>query len=635
MSHSFTLFEVSFEVCNKIGGIYTVLSTRAQTLVERFGDDYLTIGPWLPSDTERRIPFDEEPLDERLRAACEKLGLVLRQGRWRIPGAPRALLVDFSSLYDDKDAHFARLWEDFQVDSITGDWDYVEPVLFSLAAAQVIEAWCELSGTDRPVVAQFHEWMCGAGLLHLKRRCPNIGTVFTTHATMLGRALSSTGRSPEDGLGGQTPEQLAEESGVVAKHSLESITAREADVFTTVSQITARESELLLGRAPDPLLPNGIDLEVVGGLAGDQDRGAARERLATLASRFLGEDVSDSAFLCVSGRYEFKNKGIDVLLDALARLKDEPGRRIVLFVLVPAGHKGLNPTLAQREHDPEAGGPGPLGLSTHEPESFEHDPVHERCGQLGLDNALGSRIRIVQIPVYLDGADGFVDLPTRPPCAPWTCRPSLPITSRGATPPRRAWRWACRRSPRTTPASAAGRGRRASDRRTACGCSSACSVTSPRSWPSWPSRSARSSPRRTRPNGWPTRVAPPPRGPPGRSSSTTTSAPGAPRFIAPTSGRRSPCPYPRPSRPSVAWLPTTSGAGGPGPRSSSSSSRPDSGARPVIRPCACSTACLPRRSNASRRTPTTSPDSTAWSRPWTPTWPRSLPSGPCPRASPV
>ena len=409
MSHDFTLFEISFEVCNKIGGIYTVLSTRARTLVERFGDDYVTIGPWLPSVTDRH--FDEEPVDAALAEACVKHGLILRQGRWTIPGRPRALLVDFSSLYADKDAHFARLWEDFQVDSISGGWDYVEPVLFSLAAAMVIESWYELSESREPVIAQFHEWMCGAGLLHLHRRSPQVATVFTTHATMLGRALSSTGRSPEDGLGGGTAPELAKQSGVVAKHSLESITAREADVFTTVSEITARESELLLGRRPDPLLPNGIDLDVVASLAGDCDRASARARMAMLASRFLGQDVGGAAFVCVSGRYEFKNKGIDVLLDALARLKDAPGRRIVLFILVPAGHKGLKAALREREADPHAGGEGALGLSTHELEDVDHDPVHLHCARVGLDNAPGSRIKIVQIPVYLDGADGWVDLP--------------------------------------------------------------------------------------------------------------------------------------------------------------------------------------------------------------------------------
>ena len=337
----------------------------------------------------------------------------MQVGRWEVPGRPLTVLIEFSSLYEKKDGILAGLWESYQVDSIAGDWDYVEPVLFGHAAGQVIERWWDEfhAPQHRRAVAQFHEWMTGSGLLHLKRTSPGIGTVFTTHATMLGRALSSLGRSPADGLGDDTAADLAREHNVTAKHSLEGACAREADVFTTVSTITAEEAELLHERQPDPVLPNGIDLEAIDAMAGSSGRDDTRARLGQLTSTFLGEDTSDAVFLGISGRYEFHNKGIDLLLDSLADVNAEPGRPIVLFVLVPAGNSGLKAELRQREGRPLGELEGPVGVSTHNLFDPAGDPVQQRCTQLGLDNAPGARVKVVQVPIYLSAHDDFLQLP--------------------------------------------------------------------------------------------------------------------------------------------------------------------------------------------------------------------------------
>jgi phosphorylase/glycogen(starch) synthase len=412
------LFEVSFEVCNKVGGIHTVLSTKASTLVEKYGDDYVCIGPWLLRDEGRtRIPFLPEGGPDSPHAefedACRDMGVPVRVGRWDIPGKPRTILVDFSNQYEKKDGILAGLWETYKVDSLQGNWDYVEPVLFGDSAGKVIQRWWEdyYAPQHRRAVAQFHEWMTAAGLLYLKRHCPGIGTVFTTHATMLGRALSTQGRSPEDGLGNDTADELAGEHGVSAKHSLEVACAREADVFTTVSEITADETALLLGRRPAPVLPNGIDLAVVDALAGPTPRAEIRTKLARFAGAFLGEDVSDAAFLGISGRYEFHNKGVDLALDALADVAAAQGRRVVLFVLVPAGNSGPRPELKERLAKVGAAHDGPLGVSTHNLFNSADDAVHKRCAELKLDNAPGSRVKVVHVPVYLGPNDGFLDEP--------------------------------------------------------------------------------------------------------------------------------------------------------------------------------------------------------------------------------
>ncbi len=404
----FQLFEISWEVCNKVGGIHTVLSSKAKTAVERLGDDYITVGPQVLAGAGAQVPFDDEPGHEAFLESCRRIGIPVRIGRWRIPGRPRCLLVGFSGLYERKDGVLSGLWERHKVDSLAGDWDYVEPVLFGIAVGMVIERWWEeyLAPFHKRAVVQAHEWMTGSALLHLKERIPSIGTVFTTHATMLGRSMASTGTLPQQGLGGKTPEQLAIDHHVRAKHSMESTCARSADVFTTVSAITAAEAELLHGRKPEVLLPNGIDLDVVDELvAGDRER--VRAELARVARALCGEPVGDAAFLCISGRYEFHNKGIQLLLDALAQMQGKAGRPVVAFVLVPAGNSGVRGELRDRLQGSENGG-GPLGLCTHNLFDEERDPLHVHCRRIGLDNRKGARIKIVQVPIYLRPDDGFL-----------------------------------------------------------------------------------------------------------------------------------------------------------------------------------------------------------------------------------
>jgi phosphorylase/glycogen(starch) synthase len=408
-----TLFEVSWEVCNKVGGIHTVVSTKAKTLVQRYGDDYVAIGPWLLGNPRSEQSFEESAGFEGFAESCRAIGVPVRVGRWRIPGSPRVVLVEFSGLFERKDAILAGLWERHEVDSITGGWDYVEPVMFGFAAGLVLERWWhEFVAPQRAgAVAQFHEWMTGAGLLHVAGRVPAVATVFTTHATVLGRAMAGRGIPPASALEGRSPESMAELLQVRSKHSMERVCAGKADAFTTVSEITARESERFLGRRPRPLLPNGIDLEVMDALAAGVTRERARAAASDLAHRFLGESCEGAAFLLLSGRYEFHNKGIDLLLEAMARLNAQRGRDVVMFLTVPAGHSGVRKSLLRRKAEPLEAIHDPIGVTTHYLIDREHDPIQLATARLGLDNALGSRVKVIHVPIYLHPGDGLFDLP--------------------------------------------------------------------------------------------------------------------------------------------------------------------------------------------------------------------------------
>jgi phosphorylase/glycogen(starch) synthase len=404
-----TLFEVSWEVCHKVGGIHTVVATKAKSLADRFGDSYVTVGPWLLSEGNAEKVLDPEPRYDAFSDACRAAGVPVRVGRWRIPGRPLAILVEFTGLYAKKDQILESLWKGFQVDSLAAGWDYVEPVLFGHAAGIVVERWFREFGRG-PAVAQFHEWMAGAGLLHLKTHAPEIGTVFTAHASVLGRALGATGRPPIEGLAGRTSAATAEALGVRGKHSLEGASSREADVLTTVSAMTAEEITAFHGRTPGRLLPNGLDVEAIAAAGTDLAPGRALGKLIGVASRFTGEDLTGARVVCVAGRYEVRNKGFDLLLAAAAELAKRPGPKTVLYLFVPAGHSGLRHRVANRLRSDEVTG-GPIGVVTHHLFDGDADTIVKMCAELGLTNAAGSRVKVVYVPAYLHGNDGAIDLP--------------------------------------------------------------------------------------------------------------------------------------------------------------------------------------------------------------------------------
>jgi phosphorylase/glycogen(starch) synthase len=400
-----SLFEVSWEVCHKVGGVHTVVSTKAKTLVQRFGDAYVAVGPWLLPSTGADGVFETDPGFDAFCDGCRAAGVPVRVGRWRVPGRPRAILVEFSGLYAKRNEILESLWKQFKVDSLSGGWDYVEPVLFGHAAGIVVERWHRAFGRG-PAVAQFHEWMAGAGLLYLKTAAPEIGTVFTAHASMLGRSLAGEGKDLAAGL---APSDLADALGVRGKNSLEGACCREADVLTTVSAMTSDEIERFHGRKADVLLPNGLDVETIAAAAPEATPSSTYAKLVRVASRFTGDDVSSARIVCVPGRNEFRNKGFDLALAAAAELDKRPGPAVVFFFFVPAGNSGVRREVAERLRS-DAPAAGPLGVSTHQLHQGDADAIVKRCAELGLANAKGSRVKVVYVPEYLHGGDGVINL---------------------------------------------------------------------------------------------------------------------------------------------------------------------------------------------------------------------------------
>ncbi len=404
------LFEVSWEVCNKVGGIYTVITSKLPEATRVFGERYFVLGPDLKTNAE----FEEtdEDIWTEIREGVAIKEIPCRFGRWNVPGRPKAILVGFGEKYD-KDQLLFRLWENYGVDSIAGGWDYLEPVMFSYAASEVIETIHNIivRPEEKRSVAQFHEWMTGAGLLGLKKQAPEIGTVFTTHATMLGRTLASAGVDIYSSMEHISPKLEASAYNITAKCSLETASARESDCFTTVSEITALEAKNFLGRAPDLITPNGLDIASIPDLTLDNTAAkVSRGKLLAAAKRFLNRDLpEDTRIILTSGRGEFHNKGIDILLSALGRLNREldEDKTVLACFFVLGGYTDLIPSLKNDDIKPDPNNPP---ISTHRLHNESSDPIVQTCERLGLRNFPQNRVQTIYLPAYLNGHDGLINM---------------------------------------------------------------------------------------------------------------------------------------------------------------------------------------------------------------------------------
>ena len=413
------LFETSWEVCNKVGGIYAVLSTKAKTLHQQYKDNLIFIGPDLWSVENPSPSFIEmkTPLDSWLRQPHLPEGVKVRVGRWDVPGKPIAVLVTYDALYPDKNALYADMWRRFRVDSLHAYGDYDESCMFAYAAALVIESIVKWKNRlDMNVVAHFDEWTTGMGLLHVKANLPRVATVFTTHATSIGRSICGNGKPLYDYMPGYFGDQMAAELNMQSKHSLEKAAAHAADAFTTVSDVTARECRQLLERFP-VVTPNAFEQNYVPkGAKFTAQRDAARRRLLQVATALTGVDYPDDTMIvATSGRLEMRNKGIDVYLDALSALRDSlqqvtsQHRKVIAFVLVPSWMKSPRADLADnmssckphRLFDP---------VITHALHNPDSDPVYSRINVLGFHNEPQDKVTVIDVPSYLNGDDGIFDM---------------------------------------------------------------------------------------------------------------------------------------------------------------------------------------------------------------------------------
>ena len=410
------IFESSWEVCNKMGGIYTVLSTRAKTLQEQFPDKLVFIGPDVWQGKENPLFMEDTKLWSPWVKKANDEGLHVRVGRWNIPGQPCVVLVDFQPYFERKNELYGAAWADFQVDSLHAYGDYDEASMFSYAAALVVESFYRNNlGNKKKVVYQAHEWMTSLGVLYIRKYVPEIATIFTTHATSIGRSIAGNNKPLFEYLWAYNGTQMAGELNMEAKHSVERQAAHNVDCFTTVSEVTGRECAELLDKRPDVILPNGFEADFVpAGAAFTKHRREARAKILQVANALTGAEFTDDTLIvATSGRYEYRNKGIDVFLEAAYRslYDNDLQRQVLMLIQVPAWVESPRTDLQERLR---MGGtytePLPDPVITHNLHEAWNDPVLNFLRSHGMKNDVHSRVKVIFVPCYLDGNDGIFQM---------------------------------------------------------------------------------------------------------------------------------------------------------------------------------------------------------------------------------
>ena len=460
------LYEISWEVCNKVGGIFTVIKSKAARTVDYYKENYYLIGPYVADkiigEFKEMLPHNE------LKAIFDELkreNIICHYGKWLIEGNPNLILIDFTGFKSRINDIKKELWESYKIDSLQAPPDYDEPVVWSYTAGKLIEKLTRNCGTKK-MCAQFHEWLSGAGLLYLKMKKIKIATVFTTHATILGRTLAGNNINPCSLPTTINPEIEAVKYGIVSKYHIEKNSAKYADIFTTVSEITAIEAEHLLGRKPEVLVLNGLDINRFPTF---EDRSIKHRLYKNQIKEFLMYyffpyylfDIEDTLIYFLAGRYEFHAKGIDILIKALGKLnqklKDEKSKlTIVTFIWVPTAIRGVKLELlenriffkdikdsVEEELDEikrniltsiisnkkitqaDLMNPETMDIIKKKVMRFkkqkepflvthdlmdENDAIVESFNNNNLHNKESDRVKVIYYPTYLTGADGLLDL---------------------------------------------------------------------------------------------------------------------------------------------------------------------------------------------------------------------------------
>ncbi|MEM4637430.1 MAG: glycogen/starch synthase [Candidatus Woesearchaeota archaeon] len=457
------LFEVSWEVCNKVGGIHTVINTKCSEITGYY-KKYILIGPYFEHSAKVEfIQLEPSPEIKKIFEELKNYGIICYYGRWlENKSRPETILIDANGFMYKKNEIKGKFWEYYGIDSIRAGWDFEEPSIWSYAAGMLIERMQNIC--NGKIVAHFHEWLSGFGLLYLKKYCSSIATVFTTHATILGRTLSSKGVNIYDNIDSIDVTFEIYRNNIEAKHLTEKASALNSDVFTTVSEITAIESEKFLGRKPEFLLINGLDLEKFPSfeeisIKHITSRDKIREFLTYYFFPYYVFDINNNLVAYTIGRYEYRNKGYDIIIKALGLLNDRlkrgvSNKTLSMIFWVPMQHYGVRLDVLENKNyymhiknHILSNGPDILKRIIYDfiskkddinnlfTESFINDLKREivtfsRKGtppfsthnindnelivsdlkNNGLLNRKEDCVKVIIEPVYLDGMDGFIDL---------------------------------------------------------------------------------------------------------------------------------------------------------------------------------------------------------------------------------
>jgi glycogen synthase len=322
------LMEIAWEVCNQVGGIYTVIRSKVPAMVEKWGDDYCLIGPYFPNtamvEFEPSTDYDDSPFGKVVKK-LKDAGYDAHYGRWLVTGNPRIVLLDFKKLLVDADTIKYKLWENHKISTLNAEALVDQVVSLGEMIRVFLTQFGEDYGSKFDTTAHFHEWMCSSALIDIRSQNVPIATVFTTHATMLGRYIAGNEADFYEKLPTYEWDVEAKRYGIEAQATIERLSAQKAHVLTTVSEVTAKECEVFFGRTCDLILPNGLNVTRFAAIHEFQNLHLKyKEKIHQFVMGHFFQsysfDLDNTLYFFTSGRYEFRNKGYDLTLEALKRL---------------------------------------------------------------------------------------------------------------------------------------------------------------------------------------------------------------------------------------------------------------------------------------------------------------------------
>ncbi|XP_029318380.1 glycogen [starch] synthase, liver [Cottoperca gobio] len=348
------LFEVAWEVTNKVGGIYTVIQTKAKITVDEWGDNYYMMGPYFEHNYKTQVEGCEPP-NPAIRKAMDALihnGCQVHFGRWLIEGSPFVILFDIGSAAWNLDRWKGDLWETCKIGLPYHDREANDSLILGSLVAWFFKELTDQLGDQPNVIGHFHEWQAGPGVILSRSRKIPMATIFTTHATLLGRYLCAGNADFYNNLDKFNVDKEAGERQIYHRYCLEKAAVHCAHVFTTVSQITAVEASHMLHRKPDVVTPNGLNVKKFSAMHEFQNlHSTSKARIQEFVrGHFYGHldfNLEKTLFFFIAGRYEFSNKGADIFLESLSRLNyllqlHRNDMTVVVFFIMPAKTNNFN-----------------------------------------------------------------------------------------------------------------------------------------------------------------------------------------------------------------------------------------------------------------------------------------------------
>jgi glycogen(starch) synthase len=350
------LVEVAWETCNQVGGIYTVIRTKVPAMVEKWEQDYLLLGPYFTQTAAAEfepLAIDLETPVGRAVDWMRAQGMEVHYGNWLITGKPKIVLFDLASLMKEVDIIKGRIWENHKISTLGVEELVNQTIVFGELIRLFLSQLAVENKAKKDIIVHFHEWMASTCIPDLRKDKVKISTVFTTHATMLGRYLAGNVPNFYDVLDTFDWSKEAKHYGIEAQASFERAAAQKADVLTTVSDITAKECVAFLGRIPELILPNGLNIQRFAAIHEHQNlHSLYKKRISDFVMGHFFQnqpfDLDQTLYLFTSGRFEYSNKGYDLTLDALEilnrKMKESGSRKtVIMFFITKQPYHSIDP----------------------------------------------------------------------------------------------------------------------------------------------------------------------------------------------------------------------------------------------------------------------------------------------------